>query len=759
MKSNLPSDASKLILSFLSDAGQSRSNSTNGRRQNDIKQIESAPTGKDSSMNYSCNMKINDTQISTPVVIREWMPSTTHALLYSTPKCALKACCVLDHTFGSIFLKNLRTEVDEKKILSRLKPAKTREDHKLNNLLSSAFAADPSAENGKSVPRDDLSIFVPRYFRSTPEFQSSYPNLFRMISSIEGTAQKQLEQTQQMRRIEFDLSLTSVQVAIYPGDGISGYARHCDLGAVCGHESERNRIDENKPITSERILTAVYYLTDEDWCEDEDAGCLRIFENCNNNKDTVEDDRNFHDIIPYADRLVLFRSDIVEHQVLPSKKRPRLAITVWLYGQIIDLSSKPTNIPPDKKPILGNLSENSNQPRFNNTLTHPRQNETIRTIPLPIMTSDDKICRDNEKIFVSIPAYRDSETHPTILSLIQNASFPERVFVGVVYQYDTRSEEEYHKFGKGGLPLPDMWERFNFSSITIDYKDAKGPCYARYLAQSLHKGEKYLLQIDSHMRMRQGWDEYLIQQLNKCDQPQKTVLTTYPIGYSLPNNIPDEVRGTILVPWKFDKHGILRQKGRILHNHGHRSFGATTKTSSNDNIQCLLYAAGFNFSDSKVILDCPYDKDLDNLFFGEEISMAVRLFSSGYDCFAPPLTVCYHLWAREHRTTFQKDIGLASEGDENELSDKTRAKLKSLTKVHNQMRGEGVNGLSSERDVEQFWELLGIDLNKKEIFPGAENAGLDPRSFVQQNSNAEISALVQNVLQLCHSPSVNEKRN
>jgi [Skp1-protein]-hydroxyproline N-acetylglucosaminyltransferase len=213
------------------------------------------------------------------------------------------------------------------------------------------------------------------------------------------------------------------------------------------------------------------------------------------------------------------------------------------------------------------------------------------------------------------------------------------------------------------------------------------------------------------------------------------------------------------VPWKFDKHGILRQKGRILHNHGNRSFGATTKTSSNDNIQCLLYAAGFNFSDSKVILDCPYDKDLDNLFFGEEISMAVRLFSSGYDCFAPPLTVCYHLWAREHRTTFQKDIGLASEGDENELSDKTRAKLKSLTKVHNQMRGEGVNGLSSERDVEQFWELLGIDLNKKEIFPGAENAGLDPRSFVQQNSNAEISALVQNVLQLCHSPSVNEKRN
>jgi len=32
-----------------------------------------------------------------------------------------------------------------------------------------------------------------------------------------------------------------------------------------------------------------------------------------------------------------------------------------------------------------------------------------------------------------------------------------------------------------------------------------GPCWARHLAQSLHNGEDYVLQIDSHMRFRPNW--------------------------------------------------------------------------------------------------------------------------------------------------------------------------------------------------------------------------------------------------------------
>ncbi|CAN0101742.1 unnamed protein product, partial [Hapterophycus canaliculatus] len=37
------------------------------------------------------------------------------------------------------------------------------------------------------------------------------------------------------------------------------------------------------------------------------------------------------DIEPLLDRLVLFRSDLVDHEVLPAFA-PRLAVTLWFYG-------------------------------------------------------------------------------------------------------------------------------------------------------------------------------------------------------------------------------------------------------------------------------------------------------------------------------------------------------------------------------------------------------------------------------------------
>ena len=102
-----------------------------------------------------------------------------------------------------------------------------------------------------------------------------------------------------------------------------------------------------------------------------------------------------------------------------------------------------------------------------------------------------------------------------------------------------------------------------------------------------HRGEDYVLQIDSHMRFRQNWDSYLIQHLHQCPitANRKAMLTTYPVGYQLPNNIPNETRGTLLVPWKFDpKDGFLRQRAHFF-----TANNITGKTSSP--VLCHLYAA------------------------------------------------------------------------------------------------------------------------------------------------------------------------
>lgn len=68
--------------------------------------------------------------------------------------------------------------------------------------------------------------------------------------------------------------------------------------------------------TNNRIFSVILYLN-EDW-KPEDGGQLRIWE-----------DGQHIDILPIMGRLVCFRSDVVEHEVLKTKQT-RYSITGWL---------------------------------------------------------------------------------------------------------------------------------------------------------------------------------------------------------------------------------------------------------------------------------------------------------------------------------------------------------------------------------------------------------------------------------------------
>jgi len=72
-----------------------------------------------------------------------------------------------------------------------------------------------------------------------------------------------------------------------------------------------------------RRLSVICYLN-EDWKEEE-GGHLRIYQS-----------EKVTDVIPAAGRLVCFRSDQLEHEVLPAT-RPRLSITGWILDQHAEL--------------------------------------------------------------------------------------------------------------------------------------------------------------------------------------------------------------------------------------------------------------------------------------------------------------------------------------------------------------------------------------------------------------------------------------
>src|SRR5262249_444072 len=106
------------------------------------------------------------------------------------------------------------------------------------------------------------------------------------------------------------------------------------------------------------------------------------------------------------------------------------------------------------------------------------------------------------KIFVQIASYRDPECHWTIKDLYLKATHPERVFVGICWQFDKQEDKDCFL---EPYPYPRQVRVKNFH-----YKDAKGAGWARSTAQSLVRDEEFTLMIDGHMRFEDGWDETLI---------------------------------------------------------------------------------------------------------------------------------------------------------------------------------------------------------------------------------------------------------
>jgi hypothetical protein len=126
-------------------------------------------------------------------------------------------------------------------------------------------------------------------------------------------------------------------------------------------------------------------------------------------------------------------------------------------------------------------------------------------------------------IFIQIASYRDPELLPTLKDCIDKAKYPENLRFGIAWQHCL--EDEWDN-------LDEYKDDSRFKIIDIDYKDSKGACWARNKIQQEYNDEKYTLQLDSHHRFIQDWDDELIQiieqlQLKGHEKPFINIL--YPI--------------------------------------------------------------------------------------------------------------------------------------------------------------------------------------------------------------------------------------
>ncbi|KAL6068253.1 Glucose N-acetyltransferase 1 [Balamuthia mandrillaris] len=348
-------------------------------------------------------------------------------------------------------------------------------------------------------------------------------------------------------------------------------------------------------------------------------------------------------------------------------------------------------------------------------------------------------------IFVSIPSYRDPECQWTVKDLFEKAERPERVFVGICWQ--TNPSEDQACFQEPYPRPAQVREHF------LDWKAATGPCLARHFAQGLYRGEDYYLSIDSHTRFVPRWDSRLLELLRQCSlSSSKPILTGYPAGYQLPNKLPSEEerrRPPFLCVKGFGKEdGMLRLHGRLLS-------GGFAKP-----LPCLFWVSGFSFSSAQMLKEVPYDPHLPFVFFGEESSMSVRLWTHGWDFFAPGEHVLFHLWSRHYRPTFwelpQKSelrarsqrrirhlLGMTAprqtkkeEGEERGKEPKRneQEQVEATTEHEEEDHLVELNkyglGHYQERDLEAFQRHTGVNFREGRVEERARWGGLDKMMFV-----------------------------
>ena len=250
-----------------------------------------------------------------------------------------------------------------------------------------------------------------------------------------------------------------------------------------------------------------------------------------------------------------------------------------------------------------------------------------------------KKTKNNENIFVQIASYRDPQLLETLSDMISKAEKPENLRIGICWQHSENDSWD---------SLEKYKDDQRFRIIDVNYKDSRGVCWARNSVQQMYEDEAYTLQLDSHHRFAPNWDTTLINMLKDLqkDGHKKPLITGYIPSFD-PDNDP---AGRVNVPWKMNFDRFIPE-GAVF-------FLPATFDPWDDPKKPLparFYSAHFAFTVGQFSKEVSHDPFY--YFHGEEISIAARAFTHGYDLFHPNVVVCWHEYTRKGRTKQWDDDG------------------------------------------------------------------------------------------------------
>jgi [Skp1-protein]-hydroxyproline N-acetylglucosaminyltransferase len=309
-------------------------------------------------------------------------------------------------------------------------------------------------------------------------------------------------------------------------------------------------------------------------------------------------------------------------------------------------------------------------------------------------------------IFVSIASYRDEACKNTVYDLFDKAEFPDQIVVGVVQQNEKTHEKE-DCFDKCQV-CKSRKESGHIKVINLDYTQAKGPAYARFIASSLWYGQEFYLQVDSHTKFEKHWDTNIIKQWRELEDP-KGVLGHYPPTDQQMKEFKEGKIGTTYnCSLSFAKTKLPSMRASIA---------PAASVHERKAVPQKYVGANFLFFPAIALYEVPYDPYLIFVFFPEEIVFSARLWTHGYNMYAPHTPVCTHNYEPDpNRPRFWDN--LRERRDRCEARAETRAEFllgaRSEQRVDKSFRvGLDKYGMGKERSLSDYWKFAKLNLHKK----------------------------------------------
>lgn len=324
---------------------------------------------------------------------------------------------------------------------------------------------------------------------------------------------------------------------------------------------------------------------------------------------------------------------------------------------------------------------------------------------------------------MSVASFRDSQLIPTIHSLLENADHPENLKICIAWQ---RGDEDFEK-GQ----LDEYKDDPRFIILDIPYLESKGACSSRNLIQQKYSDEDWYLQIDSHMRFVPHWDTTSIRMISWIKRnkgSKKPLLTAYVPSFD-PFNDPAGRSSEI---WKLNWDRFIPESPFFVLP------ASMTEEEKQEPLLCRFFSGHFVFVQGSFVKEVPYDPNL--YFHGEEGSLAVRAWTSGYDLYNPNVLICLHEYGREYRKGLKV---WDTNSDWSTLNTASHLRHRKLFEMDGETR-EGIDfgpyDFGKERTLAEYEKFAGIQFKTR----GVQRWTLDHQKPPNPNDHWESEEAYQN---------------